>query len=867
MKKILLSVFFLAVVINLSIAKEVKPEKAKNVAQNFYQQVDEIRSGTNLKLVYTSKTTITSNVKRTNSSQVPLYFVFNAKDDNGFIIVSGDDNAIPVLGYSTTGNYERNTLPPNFRKWLEGYKNQMRYIIANNLPATRQITAQWEKLENGQPINTGREANAVSPLISTKWGQRPYVNELCPYDEEAGSVSGYHCVAGCPATAMAQIMKYWNYPEKGSGFHSYNHSDYGTLSANFGSTTYDWDAMPNSVTSSNEAVATLMYHCGVAVEMQYGPNVSGSYVIMDGYPIEQTCEYAYKTYFDYDPSTLQGLYRSNYSDENWKQLLIDELDANRPVQYAGFGAGGHTFICDGYDNNEYFHMNWGWKGYADGYFTLDALNPGSSGTGSGAGTYNNGQQAVIGIQPPTTNSTYDLKLYASVEADPNPVSYGQSYTVNTVIANWGDNAFAGDYCAAIFDDNYNFVEFVEVLTENSLDSYYYSNGLDFTSSGTLTVLPGSYFIGIFYRPTGGDWMIVEDDGSYTNLISFEVNYSNDIELYQDIEISCGTDITQNESFTVTTDIANYGTSTFEGVFDVSLYNLDGSFVETIQTRTGAMLESGNYYDDVEFTTSGVNTDPGSYLLAVLHKRTGGDWELTGSSDYTNPIYVTIKKQSLAADMYEDNNSQNYAYNLPVNFSGNSASIETTGSNLHTGSDDDFYKLELPPGYNYTVTARAHDSYNSGNGETYTCDVSWLYHHGDNWSDTYDDVMPGNINIANGGTLYFWTSPYFIGQSGTYVMDIAITRESASGIEDASSTFFTVYPNPATDILFIDFENKTKVQALEIMDMTGKQIFIKKDLLMADNRLTVPVKKLPEGSYMITIQTNKETWQHKFIKSK
>ncbi|NQU04580.1 MAG: C10 family peptidase, partial [Calditrichaeota bacterium] len=430
MKHLILFSLFIFGIVCITTAKEVKPETAKLAAHNLFQQVNKVKSSINFELVYTSKSNLISNLNKSDSNDIPLFYVFNADNNNGFVIVAGDDNAMPILGYSTNGSFDNSNLPSNFKKWIEGYKNQLRYIITNNVQATDEIKNKWDRLNSGQSLTGNKKStSAVNPLVTTTWGQSPYVNDLCPYDIEAGEANGYHCVSGCPATTMAQIMKYWNYPANGTGFHSYNHTNYGTLSANFASTTYDWGAMPNNVSSTNNAVATLMSHCGVAVEMQYGPTSSGSYVIIDGYPMEQTSEYAYKTYFGYDPSTLQGLRRENYSDIDWKQLLKNDLDLGRPIQYAGFGAGGHTFVCDGYDDNDYFHMNWGWGGYADGYFLIDALNPGSGGTGSGAGTYNNGQQAVLGIQPPNGggSATFDISLYDNVVATPNPLFYGQEF--------------------------------------------------------------------------------------------------------------------------------------------------------------------------------------------------------------------------------------------------------------------------------------------------------------------------------------------------------------------------------------------------------------------------------------------------------
>lgn len=867
MKKLLLTFLLIAGLIGITNAKEVNPETAKLIAKNMYQQVNKNKGCLNLQLVYTSTTKINLNTDKYSSDEVPLFYVFNAENNNGFVIVSGDDNTIPILGYSTSGSFDNSILPSNFKKWLEGYKNQIMYIIVNNINATDEIKSMWQKLENGQPLNANKDVSAVNPLLSVTWGQDPYVNDLCPYDYTYNE----RTVTGCPATAMAQIMKYWEYPVNGTGFHSYNHDTYGTLSANFASTTYDWASMPNSVNSTNNAVATLMYHCGVSVEMDYGVGSTGgsaSYVIIDASPTpQQACEYAYTTYFGYDASSIQGLKRENYSDSNWKQLLKNDLDAGRPIQYAGFGAGGHTFVCDGYDNNDYFHMNWGWAGDADGYFILDALNPGSGGTGSGAGTYNNGQQAVIGIQPPSGSISYSMSLYENVSVSPNPVWFGSSFTVHTDIANFGTNTFNGDYCAAIFDDNYNFVEYVEILSGYSLGaSQHYTSGLDFTNSGLITVLPGSYYIGIFYRPTGGDWVMVSD-GSYSNMISFDVYYSNDIELYQDMVIDCGTNISQNQSFTVTLDIANDGSSTFTGEFDVSLYNLDGSFAETIQTLTGASLDAGYFYDDLEFTTSGVSVSPGTYLLALMHKADGGSWELTGSTYYSNPIYVTIQEEALSADMYENNNVQNDAYNLTLNFSSNNASVETTGSNAHIGSDEDFYKIVLASGYYYTITARIHDSYNSGNGQTYTCDMSWLYLNGSTWSDTYDDVAPSNITVLNGGTVYFHVAPYFIGQTGTYLLDIDVSRTPSSGIDDVSiSENLSVFPNPASDFVNIKVENTTNIQGIEIIDIVGKQVDKIDNPKFDNNYFTVPITKLQPGTYTMLIQTENEIWQHKFIKS-
>ena len=192
---------------------------------------------------------------------------------------------------------------------------------------TPAIKAKWEflsKTNNPKPFFRGPQG--VSPLIQTTWNQSPYYNDLCPYDNNYNE----YTVTGCVATAMAQVLKFWNYPATGSGFHSYNDPNYGTQSADFGSTTYDWTNMPMELTSSNTAVATLMYHCGVSVDMTYGVAETGgssAYVISSGSPVTNCADMPSKP-VGY-PSTLQGLARANYDDRTWKNMLKTNIQCQR----------------------------------------------------------------------------------------------------------------------------------------------------------------------------------------------------------------------------------------------------------------------------------------------------------------------------------------------------------------------------------------------------------------------------------------------------------------------------------------------------------------------------------------------------------
>lgn len=851
----------LLLVFGLSYGKKVSESAAKNAGQAFFASTAPSRNLKNmadLQLVYQAG----SNTIDPLASAQPetLFYVFNA-GSGGFVMVAGDDQVPPILGYSNQGGFDPGNVPQNVAKWMEGYKTQIRYIIDNHIQATDEIAGEWQNLASGRPANASlKSSSSVSTLMQTQWNQAPYYNDLCP----DGSVTG------CVATAMAQIMKYWNYPATGSGFHSYNHETYGTLSANFGSTTYQWGSMPNALSSSNSAVATLMYQVGVSVDMGYSPEVSGAYVITAQSPVTHCSEYALKTYFGYK-STLQGVQRANYTDGQWMNLLKDELNARRPVLYAGFGSGGgHCFVADGYDNNDYVHFNWGWGGYYDGYFQVNALNPSGTGTGGGSGGYNSGHQAVIGIEPPAGNQTYNLALYNYVVPSSTTIRYGQAFTVSTNIVNLGAGNFTGDFTAAVFDNSYNFVDYVQILSGYNLQAgYAYTNNLVFSSEGLFGMLPGNYYLDVFYRPTGQNWFEAANYGNYTNLIPVSVTYSNDIELYSAMTLTPGTTLTKGEPVSVNLNVVNRGAATFTGQYGIGLYSLDGNLAQTIGTISeNDGLPSGYVYLDpyLTFTTPAVTVDPGTYLLAVQHNPGNTGWQLTGSTDFQNPIKVTVIAPELLADRYEDNNSAGQAYDLQVSFSGNTATKNTNGSNCHVTSDNDYYKVVLPAGYNYSVTSRIHDSFNSGDSNIYTLDGLVSYStDGSKWSNAYDDLLPGDILLNGGGTVYFHVAPYFAGETGTYLLDIAISRTTASGIaEELINDLIKVYPNPTKDFLTIDLnEFSGNLIRIDLFNIQGQKV-VTDHSFNQEKILELPLGNLSDGIYFLQFQTNSGMLTRKII---
>jgi len=377
-------------------------------------------------------------------------YIFNGNP--GYVVMAADDCVQPILGYSLTDIIDAKDMPENLKWWLQGYSDEIQSVIDNKMRATSETAKMWKDLAEGSS-KAGKAINAVSPLIQTKWNQNKYYNDLCPAVSDGPNG---HAYTGCVATAMAQIMKYWSYPSTGIGSHSYTWNGQ-TLNANFGATTYDWNNMadyyeyyfengtdqyanplPEPSAEEIAAVATLMYHCGVSVDMNYGGNSTGGSGAANAFVAN-----ALKNYFNYKNTAQhkQKSYNSTvyYTDDEWIAMLKADLDAGRPLQYGGQdpnGNSGHAFVCDGYNSDNYFHFNWGWSGRYNGYFSLNNLDTGANNgeAGAGNGVYTRNQEAVFGIEPSSmvpapTNLTYTLSGLNDITLTWDAVSAASSYNV------------------------------------------------------------------------------------------------------------------------------------------------------------------------------------------------------------------------------------------------------------------------------------------------------------------------------------------------------------------------------------------------------------------------------------------------------
>ena len=332
-----------------------------------------------------------------NPSEGEPFYVFNAEGNKGFVIVSGDDRTTEILGYSKTGQLDINQLPENLKGWLEGYARQIEALGTSAKPAEKAKT-------RGA---AGRKA--VDPLIQTQWDQYAPYNLMCPDGNlvdyyEVGYDANNRCVTGCVATAMAQVLYYWQCQDGCDAIDSYPigyyDDDWNFIETNrvkgLPATTFKWDKMKTVYTSGEigeaaDAVAELMRYCSQAVSMDYGTDGSAAGI----------SPYIMARYFGFGKNARQVV-RSLYSSSVWENMIYQEVSEERPVLYGGSSiSGGHQFIVDGYDGNGLFHMNWGWGGKSDGYYVLSLANPDEVGAGGGtsADGYSAEQHAIIGLMP------------------------------------------------------------------------------------------------------------------------------------------------------------------------------------------------------------------------------------------------------------------------------------------------------------------------------------------------------------------------------------------------------------------------------------------------------------------------------------
>ncbi len=408
-------------------------------------------------------------------ADLPMLHIW-AVDDQGFIIMSASDLASPVLAYSFNSQATRNP-NPEVRFWLNQYNTEIAEAEAAGLENI-EAAAAWQSLLTSPVPATPVSIINVPELMHTRWDQGEPYNKYCPYD------SNYQArtVVGCVATAMAQIMKYWNHPSSGVGYHSYSYGGWDNIEANFGQTTYMWDIMENRLDnfSSQRAikpVATISYHCGVAVDMMYGPSAtggSGAYSTC-GWWTNACAESAFRDFFKYNPDlysvqrntvvwrdslaidTNGNYYNVHYRvdssyipDSVWCRMIDSNLALGAPLYYSGHDtSGGHAFVLDGADLEGRYHFNWGWNGSYNGFYGINDVAPRHGGIGSNAThSFNSEQQAIFRILPVPEHFD-SVTIYDTICRDMTTYTFHE-YNFN---ANTDDTVYTAVWLDTVFTIN------------------------------------------------------------------------------------------------------------------------------------------------------------------------------------------------------------------------------------------------------------------------------------------------------------------------------------------------------------------------------------------------------------------------------
>ena len=553
----------------------------------------------------------------TSSSQLSAnYYVFNAEAAEGFVVVSGDDRTVPILGYSEYGSLDLDDVPSNMQAWLEGYADEI----------------EWMNEHDYQPTIVARvpSYSAIAPLVTAEWNQDSPYNDLCPPDPYYNGSP--HSVTGCVATAMAQVMYHHKWPAQTTTLiPGYVSRDHGlTVNSIPAGTSIDWNNMLPSYTGDATdvqklAVAQLMLMCGTSVQMNYTAGESGSNT--------SSVANALTDYFGYDATYVC---RENYAYSKWIDLIYSELAAGRPVQYGGNSSGGgHAFVVDGYKEG-LFHVNWGWGGSRNGYFVLSVLNSGDN-SGIGASStddgYSFGQDAVINVKPSDGSYTEPAKqmTFEDISISGNVITYS-AYNLNK-------EELTFDYGMG-FIDNGIITPISNGLITNRTHSYLYGRSNVAVTIDGSSLQPGSYaIVSISKLSSSTKWLTtMSPDYNYIEAI-VDNNHNVMLKMHPTSDLTVtgiqvsGT-LFKDDVQTANVTISNSGDE-FYGV----LY----FFVSQDASNKGDWLRKGgitieaNSTSDIDFTFTPSNT--GKCYMWVTTDEEGNDVIGQGEVDIVSDPYV------------------------------------------------------------------------------------------------------------------------------------------------------------------------------------------------------------------------------------
>lgn len=768
--------------------------------------------------------------------ETPSLYIFNIKGENGFIVVSGDERARDILAYSNQQAMDETSIPDNLRYWLSVYEDEIKVL--------RSVDAGVQQIAPAQTT-----IQPVKPLLSNvKWNQNNPYNLLCPVID---SVKNTKAVVGCVATGMAMVMYYHRWPEKGIGSNTYTTTTLKIpLSLDFSKTTYNWDKMTPTYSSTStsdeqQAVAELMYHCGVAVKMDYNTSSAAFFTDMGRALINN---------FGYD-GNLQLVHRNFFSRDQWQNYLLTELYAARPTLYGGTSSegSGHLWVCDGVDQNGYFHFNWGWGGLSNGYYAITALNPTSLGIGGGTGGYNYYQQIITGMNRPNAGSKLQLSVYSNDPPTTSVASAKRSqtftYTAKRVF-NYGILPLSFQIGLGLYNGTtlMNTLKFYQI---NDLNSYYGWNSLNYETlaipAGTAA---GTYQLRLMHR--------VNDQQSWT-IVPHKVGTPGYIQARLTTD-SVFLSSPQSELPSLTLDsVATKGNLYADktGRFTVTLSNSGKEYNSSVMVRlspvgTGSTFETTKEFLNVvngesvsKVVMGTINVTPGEYWMSV---------HVDVANNYHTPVFQAIgdavKVRVLPAPVTPPALSLTGLIAFPDNSSvfRNQASLKATIRN-QGGMFENYLNAFL-----FTLTGGSSIGY-----------IGYQKAVIDSL-ETITMYFKGDIALSNGdyriGVYYYDQSWKRIAPSDQSMIQFSLVDESGTSLGEKTDTQVLLYPNPTRDELFLQVPGQ--VLSVTVYAPDGRRVLYQPAGNGSQERISV--SNLQAGTYILRVERRDELpLQLRFIK--
>ncbi len=816
---------FLALIVSSVLcvnAGQIDEQQALDIARQF--SVENL--GTSIK-TSVSKMTVAYTAKSENR-QANLLYVVERGSGSGFVVVAGDD-AIgnPVLGYSDRGEFDYENAPDNLKWWLGEYGRLIDYVATNGIVSVAEVPTFDRTTE---------------PLIKTKWNQYEPYNELCP------KINGERTVTGCVATATAQLMKYYEWPASGTGSKSYVWNGE-TLSSDFGAHTYQWGLMDDvydgtNSDAANEAVAQLMYDCGIAAEMNYDLAINGgsgaSYF---------TSAKGLIDYFGYSKAMLIKQ-RDYYTYGEWVTMVKDEIDAERPVYYSAQSTGGgHAFILDGYNSDGYFHVNWGWGGISDGYFSIVALDPDNQGAGAGSDSgFRYEQSAFFDCVPSKGTEDYVPLFYMNdfslsqingdnlEKVDKIETSKGNIvYFYLDRVGNNGMSYFSGYLGVAITDDSGNVVSLYDGNAE--IDSYYYYQYYYLDMPIPTDLGDGHYrAYPVCYENRGDEPIKINAYAFNSQYIDITVSGDDVVLTNQEKTMSHVTFdkfiFTQNEDFNngqysyLEFEVTNGGEEYYNGQVGLVLLDNDTysvAYPTTVYVSYVSVAPGTSQTVTVATPVQGFSRDNDLYQLAIYEGR------LNNFFDVFMPINI--------------NNPDISLFGTPQITNPNPENLILTATFENTSSVD----------YMGFVGAKIFDS----NGNIIkTIDAEHVEIAANGKSETV--TFTGTVKGLNEDETYYI---YFYDNSTQLSPGIKYALQTTTGVENVASVSVGVYPNPVEGMLNVSAENV--IDNVVIYNIAGTQV-MNCDGVGA-NDLHIDMSGLSAGTYFVRVATEAGSSVEKVIK--